>query len=111
VPTDERQSLVTEAYLARNREFESRFLQRRVRELSVPTSFSRVPVRMQICKLIAKKRFGTTMVVSCVSVQTLPGRRITIGEDRIVEVSEEDAKCLIPSGWITLAEESSQETG
>jgi predicted phage terminase large subunit-like protein len=45
------------------------------------------------------------------AVQTLSGRRITIGEDRIVEMSEEDAKCLIPSGWITLAEESSQETG
>ena len=30
VPTDERQSLVTEAYLARNREFESSSLQRRV---------------------------------------------------------------------------------
>ena len=45
------------------------------------------------------------------AVQTLSGRRITIGEDRIVEMSEEDAKCLIPSGWITLAEESSEETG
>jgi hypothetical protein len=31
VPTNERQSLVTEAYLARNREFESRSLQQRVR--------------------------------------------------------------------------------
>ena len=30
VPTDERQSLVTEAYLARNREFESSSLQQRV---------------------------------------------------------------------------------
>jgi len=30
VPTDERQSLVTEAYLARNREFESSSLQRGV---------------------------------------------------------------------------------
>ena len=45
------------------------------------------------------------------AVQTLSGRRITIGEDRIVEMSEEDAKCLIPSGWIKLPEESSEETG
>ena len=45
------------------------------------------------------------------AVQTLSGRHITIGEDRIVEMSEEDAKCLIPSGWITLAEESLEETG
>ena len=36
MPTDERQSLVTEAYLARNREFESGSLQQRVCERSVP---------------------------------------------------------------------------
>ena len=38
------------------------------------------------------------------AVQTFSGRRITIGEDRIVEMSEEDANCLIPYGWIKLAE-------
>ena len=32
------------------------------------------------------------------AVQTFSGRRITIGEDRIVEMSE-DASCLIPCGW------------
>src|SRR6516162_8238932 len=39
VPTEERQSLVTEAYLARNREFESTSLQRRVhvsRDFALP---------------------------------------------------------------------------
>ena len=40
MPSDERQSLVTEAYLARNREFESSSLQRRVCELSVPERFA-----------------------------------------------------------------------
>jgi hypothetical protein len=38
------------------------------------------------------------------AVQTFSGRRITIGEDRIVEMSEEDADCLIRAGWIKLAE-------
>jgi hypothetical protein len=38
------------------------------------------------------------------SVQTFSGRRITIGEDRIVEMSEEDANCLIPAGWTLLTE-------
>jgi hypothetical protein len=38
------------------------------------------------------------------SVQTFSGRHITIGEDRIVEMSEEDANCLIPYGWTKLAE-------
>ena len=36
MPTEEQQSLVTEAYLARNREFESGSLQQRVCERSVP---------------------------------------------------------------------------
>src|SRR6266481_6276205 len=36
------------------------------------------------------------------AVQTLSGRRITIGEDRIVEMSAEDANCLIPYGWTKL---------
>ncbi len=36
------------------------------------------------------------------AVQTLSGRRITIGEDRIVEMSAEDANCLIPDGWTPL---------
>jgi hypothetical protein len=38
------------------------------------------------------------------SVHTFSGRRITIGEDRIVEMSTEDADCLIPYGWTKLAE-------
>jgi predicted phage terminase large subunit-like protein len=38
------------------------------------------------------------------SVQTLSGRRITIGEDRIVEMSTEDADCLIRAGWTKLAD-------
>jgi hypothetical protein len=37
------------------------------------------------------------------AVQTLSGRRITIGEDRIVEMSAEDANCLIPYGWTKIA--------
>jgi hypothetical protein len=44
------------------------------------------------------------------AVQTLSGRRITIGEDRIVEMSAEDANCLIRAGWIKLAEWSAGET-
>ena len=43
------------------------------------------------------------------AVQTLSNRHITIGEDRIVEMSEEDANCLIPYGWIKLAERSRDE--
>jgi predicted phage terminase large subunit-like protein len=38
------------------------------------------------------------------AVQTFSGRRITIAEDRIVEMSEEDADCLIRAGWTKLAE-------
>jgi hypothetical protein len=38
------------------------------------------------------------------AVQTFSGRHITIGEDRIVEMSEEDANCLIPVGWTLLRE-------
>ena len=38
------------------------------------------------------------------AVQTFSGRRITIGEDRIVEMSEEDADCLIRAGWTKLTE-------
>src|SRR5437588_2004749 len=37
-------------------------------------------------------------------VQTRSGQRTTIGEDRIVEMSAEDANCLIPAGWIKLVE-------
>jgi hypothetical protein len=37
-------------------------------------------------------------------VQTFSGRRITIGEDRIVEMSEEDADYLIRAGWTKLTE-------
>jgi len=45
------------------------------------------------------------------AVQTLSGRRITIGEDRIVEMSEEDANCLIPYGWTGLPEQSADDVG
>src|SRR5439155_22546428 len=38
------------------------------------------------------------------AAQTFSGRRITIGEDRIVEMSEEDADCLIRAGWTKLAQ-------
>jgi predicted phage terminase large subunit-like protein len=38
------------------------------------------------------------------AVQTFSGRQIRIGEDRIVEMSEEDANCLIPMGWILITE-------
>src|SRR5882724_6136379 len=38
------------------------------------------------------------------AVQTRSGQRTTIGEDRIVEMSAEDANCLIPDGWIKLPE-------
>ena len=38
------------------------------------------------------------------AVQTFSGRRITIAEDRIVEMSEEDADCLIRAGWTKLAQ-------
>jgi hypothetical protein len=37
------------------------------------------------------------------SVQTFSGRHTTIGDDRI-EMSEEDANCLIPYGWILITE-------
>jgi predicted phage terminase large subunit-like protein len=37
------------------------------------------------------------------AVQTLSGRHITIGEDRIVEMTAEDANCLIPAGWTKIA--------
>jgi predicted phage terminase large subunit-like protein len=43
------------------------------------------------------------------AVQTLSGRHITIGEDRIVEMSAEDANCLICAGWIKLAEWSADQ--
>jgi predicted phage terminase large subunit-like protein len=38
------------------------------------------------------------------AVQTFSGRRITIAEDRIVEMSDEDADYLIRAGWTKLAE-------
>jgi len=37
------------------------------------------------------------------SVQTFSGRHITIGEDRIVEMTAEDADCFIRAGWTKLA--------
>jgi predicted phage terminase large subunit-like protein len=38
------------------------------------------------------------------AVQTFSGRHINTGEDRIVEMSEKDANCLIPAGRIKLTE-------
>jgi hypothetical protein len=43
------------------------------------------------------------------SVQTFSGRHITIGEDRIVEMSAEDADCMARAGWTKLAESSAAE--
>ena len=37
-------------------------------------------------------------------VQTLSGRHIAVGQDGTVEMSEEDANCLIPYGWTKLAQ-------
>ena len=34
--------------------------------------------------------------------QTLSGIRATVGEDRIVEMTVEDANCLILAGWTLL---------
>jgi predicted phage terminase large subunit-like protein len=45
------------------------------------------------------------------AVQTFSGRHITIGEDRIVEMSEEDANCLIPGGWTLLTEPPCDASG
>ena len=43
------------------------------------------------------------------AVQTRSGQRTTIAGDRIVEMSAEDANCLIRAGWIKLAEWSAGE--
>jgi hypothetical protein len=45
------------------------------------------------------------------AVQTLSGRHITIGADRIVEMSEEDGNCLIPAGWTLLTEPRRDASG
>jgi hypothetical protein len=45
------------------------------------------------------------------AIQTLSGRHITIGEDRIVEMCDEDANCLIPYGWTKFAESSCDQIG
>jgi predicted phage terminase large subunit-like protein len=45
------------------------------------------------------------------AVQTFSGLRITIGEDRIVEMPEEDANCLIPAGWTLLTEPRCEASG
>ena len=37
------------------------------------------------------------------AVHTFSGRHVTISEDRVVEMSEEDADWLIPYGWILIA--------
>ena len=38
------------------------------------------------------------------AVQTFSNRHLTVELDGIVEMSEEDAACLIPAGWIKLAD-------
>ena len=38
------------------------------------------------------------------AVQTFSGRHINVGLDGIVEMSEEDAFCLLPLGWIILGD-------
>jgi hypothetical protein len=38
------------------------------------------------------------------AVQTFSNRHLTVGLDGIVGMSEEDAACLIPAGWIKLAD-------
>jgi hypothetical protein len=38
------------------------------------------------------------------AVQTFSNRHLTVGLDGIVKMSEEDAACLIPAGWIKLAD-------
>ena len=43
------------------------------------------------------------------SVQTFSGLRITIGEDRIIKMTSEDAERLIPAGWVLLAEGSAKK--
>ena len=40
------------------------------------------------------------------AVQTFSNRHLTVGLDGIVKMSEEDAACLIPAGWIKLADEA-----
>ena len=35
------------------------------------------------------------------AVQTFSNRHLTVGLDGTVEMSEEDAACLIPAGWIS----------
>ena len=37
-------------------------------------------------------------------MQTFSNRHLTVGLDGIVEMSEEDAACLIPAGWIKHAD-------
>jgi hypothetical protein len=45
------------------------------------------------------------------SIQTLSGRHITIAEDRIVEMSAEDANSFISHGWVKLTGSSGDGTG
>ena len=45
------------------------------------------------------------------AVQTFSNRHLTVGLDGIVEMSEEDANCLIPYGWTRLAEWSADDVG
>jgi len=40
------------------------------------------------------------------AVQTFSNRHLTVGPDGIVEMSAEDAKCLISADWIKLADEA-----
>jgi hypothetical protein len=50
--------------------------------------------------------FGKTLISwrysASEGAQTLSGILATVGEDRIVEMTVEDANCLIPAGWTLL---------
>jgi len=41
-------------------------------------------------------------VLASEGAQTLSSIRATVGEDHIVEMTVEDANCLIPAGWTLL---------
>jgi hypothetical protein len=45
-----------------------------------------------------------TATVPLTFTVSVPNRHITVGLDGIVEMSEEDAACLIPAGWMKLAD-------
>jgi hypothetical protein len=116
----------------RDRRFESRVLQRRVSGDSVRHRRfdsqpgldvrhhrdeanlwpGQPPWRRAAC-LLAEAIHGVAIARApgIGAVQTRSGQRTTIGEDRIVEMSAEDANCLIRAGWTKLAEWSADAAG